>query len=145
MTIFVISILLTVNLKLKYNKNRINKRRGCKIYKKINLEEATKFNKNGVNFIGYKPINDNMSFVIETVEEGHFEEFVHDKSTFTYIFLEGNGVFYLDNEAVEVKAGDVLSISPGTRIYYKGKLKQVLITTPAYDAKYERHIRNIEK
>lgn len=113
-------------------------------YKKQELADTTRFNKNGVDFIGYEPISENMSFVIETVEKGHFEEFVHDVSTFTYIFLEGSGTFYLDDEEVNVKAGDVLSISPGTRIYYKGNLKQVLITTPAYDKKFERHIRNIE-
>ena len=56
-------------------------------YKKIKYEDTTKFNKCGVDFIGYGPINDNMSFVMETVEKGHFEEFIHDKSTFTYIFL----------------------------------------------------------
>ena len=115
------------------------------MYKKICFEDTIRFDKNGVNFVGYEPINKNMSFVMETVEEGHFEEFVHDRSTFTYIFLEGSGVFYLNDEEVKVKKGDVLSIDPGTRIYYKGNLKQILITTPAYDEKYERHIRNIDR
>ena len=115
------------------------------MYKKINFEDTTRFNKNGVDFIGYEPISEDMSFVMETVEEGHFEEFVHDKCTFTYIFLEGSGTFYLDDEAVNVKKGDVLSIYPGTRIYYIGNLKQLLITTPAYDESYERHIRVIKK
>lgn len=114
-------------------------------YKKLSFESTTKFSKNGVDFVGYEAINDDMSFVIETVKEGHFEEFVHTKSTFTYIFLEGKGTFYLDDKKVDVKAGDVLSISPGTRIYYKGNLKQVLICSPAYDPKYEQHIRNIDK
>ena len=68
-----------------------------------------------------------------------------NKCTFTYIFLDGEGKFYLDDEEIFVKKGDVLSIEPATRIYYKGHLKQVLITTPAYDPKYERHIRNIEE
>lgn len=114
-------------------------------YKKIDFESTTKFNKNGVDFIGYGAINNNLSVVMETVKEGHFEEFIHDKSTFTYIFLEGLGTFYLDDEKIDVQAGDILSIEPGTRIYYKGNLKQLLITTPAYDPKYERHIRNIDK
>ena len=114
-------------------------------YKKTNLEETNSFSKNGVSFIGYEPINDDVSVVVETVLEGHFEEFLHEKCTFTYIFLEGSGVFYLDDEKVDVKAGDSLTIYPGTRIYYKGNLKQVLITTPAYDPKYERHIRYIDK
>lgn len=114
-------------------------------YKKTSFETTTKFNKHGVDFIGYGPINENMSMVMATVEKGHFEEFVHEKSTFTYIILEGKGTFYLDDEAVVVQAGDVLSVNPGTRIYYKGNLKQILICTPAYDPNYERHIRNIER
>lgn len=113
-------------------------------YKKINFEDTTNFSKHGVDFIGYEPISDNMSFVIETIKEGHFEEFIHHKSTFTYIILEGKGTFYLDDEAVDVKTGDVLSVSPGTRIHFKGNLKQIVITTPAYDPKFEEHIRYIE-
>ena len=115
------------------------------MYKKINFEDTTRFNKNGVDFVGYDKIDDNLSFVMETVEKGHFEEFIHDKCTFTYVFLDGSGTFYLDDEAVSVKKGDVLTVYPGTRIYYKGNLKQLLITTPAYDPKYERHIRDIEE
>ena len=113
-------------------------------YKKINFEDTTRFSKNGVDFVGYSPINENMSFVVETVSEWHFEEFLHERSVFTYIFLEGKGIFYLNDEPVDVKAGDVLSIDPWTRIYYKWNLKQILITTPAYDSKYEKHIRDID-
>ena len=115
------------------------------MYKKIKFEDTTRFNKNGVDFVGYDKIDDNLSFVMETVEKGHFEEFVHDKCTFTYVFLDGAGTFYLDDEAVDVNKGDVLTVYPGTRIYYKGNLKQLLITTPAYDPTFERHIRDIEE
>lgn len=112
-------------------------------YKLIKKSDTIQFSKNGVDFIGYGNINEDMAIVVETVEKGHFEEFVHTKSTFTYLFLEGNGIFVLDDKQIQVQAGDVLSIKPGTRIYYFGNLKQVLITTPAYDEKYEKHIRNI--
>lgn len=115
------------------------------MYKLLKYEDTTIFEKNGVNFTGYDKISDDISIVIEKVEEGHFEEFIHNKSTFTYIFLEGYGTFYLDGEAVEVKKGDILSINPGTKIYFFGSLKQILITTPAYDPKYEEHIRDIDK
>lgn len=114
-------------------------------YKLLKSTDTANFNKNGVDFTGYEKISDNMSIVIEKVEKGHFEEFVHDKSTFTYLFLEGEGVFNLDDEQVKVSKGDILSINPGTRIYYFGTLKQILITTPAYDPNYERHIRNIDE
>ena len=39
----------------------------------------------------------------------------------------------------------MLTVSPGTRIYYFGELKQLLITNPAFDPKYERHIRDVEE
>ncbi len=113
-------------------------------YNLLKKEQTTQFQKNGVSFTGYENIDENMAIVIESVEKGHFEEFVHEKSKFIYLFLEGEGTFVLDDEKVSVKAGDMLIIEPGTRIYYFGCLKQILITTPAFDPKYEKHIRNIE-
>ena len=38
-------------------------------YKKIDFESTTKFNKNGVDFIGYGAINNNLSVVMETVKD----------------------------------------------------------------------------
>lgn len=57
-------------------------------YKLLKKETTTSFDKNGVDFIGYEKISDDISIVIEEVKRGHFEEFVHDKSTFTYLFLK---------------------------------------------------------
>ncbi len=115
------------------------------MYQLTKNSEMTKFDKNGVNFVGFGNPNSEVGIVMESVEKGHFEEFVHDKSTFIYIFLEGEGVFFLDGEPVAVEAGDMLTVNPGTRIYYFGRLKQLLITNPAFDPKYERHIRNVEE
>lgn len=114
-------------------------------YKKINKKDVTTFSKSDVDMFGYGELTKDISMVKQVVKEGHFEEFIHDKSTFIYIFLEGNGTFVLDDEKVEVSSGDVLIIEPGTRIYYYGNLKQILITSPSYDSKYERHIRNVDK
>ena len=115
------------------------------MYQLTKNSEMTKFDKNGVNFVWFGNPNSEVGIVMESVEKGHFEEFVHDKSTFIYIFLEGEGVFFLDGEPVAVEAGDMLTVNPGTRIYYFGRLKQLLITNPAFDPKYERHIRNVEE
>ena len=114
------------------------------MYQLTKNSEMTKFDKNGVNFVWFGNPNSEVGIVMESVEKGHFEEFVHDKSAFIYIFLEGEGVFFLDGEPVAVEAGDMLTVNPGTRIYYFGRLKQLLITNPAFDPKYERHIRNVE-
>lgn len=50
-------------------------------------------------------------------------------------------MFYLDNEEVPVHKGDWLSVEPKTRIYYKGKLKMVLLTLPAWKADNEVETR----
>ena len=113
-------------------------------YHLLKIDHTVQFQKNGVSFTGYGNIDENIALVVETVEKGHFEEFVHDKSKFIYLFLEGEGTFVLNDEKVPVKAGDMLVIEPGTRIYYFGCLKQILITSPAYDERYERHIRDID-
>jgi mannose-6-phosphate isomerase-like protein (cupin superfamily) len=72
-----------------------------------------------------------------TTETGHNQEFYDRESIFTYIVLQGSGSFFLGDEAVPVSQGDVLSISPKTRIYYTGKLKMVLVTTPAWKPENE--------
>jgi mannose-6-phosphate isomerase-like protein (cupin superfamily) len=90
----------------------------------------------GIHLEIYPNIKDQGIVVIET-SEGHNQEFYDRESTFIYIVLEGSGTFFLDDEPVEVSKGDMLSIQPHTRIYYKGKLKMILITTPAWKAENE--------
>jgi len=104
-----------------------------KITKSINIPKKEKF---GIHLDVYPSVNDCGVVLVET-EEGHNQEFYDIESTFTYIILEGNGTFFLDDEAIEVMKGDSLSIQPNTRIYYKGKLRMILITTPAWKAENE--------
>ena len=105
-------------------------------YKHTKKEDIPKFEKFGIKLDVYPNI-DNCGVVVINSEDGHHQEFYHKKSTFTYIILEGEGIFFLDDKAVEIKRGDSISIQPNTRIYYKGKLKMVLITTPAWEEEYE--------
>ncbi len=90
-----------------------------------------------------KVLPDAAQYGIITAEtpEGHNQEFYHRVSTFHYVITDGEGTFYLDDEAVPVKAGDYLSIAPNTRIYYKGALSLVLITTPAWTEEGEVETR----
>lgn len=55
--------------------------------------------------------------------------------------IEGEGTFFLDDEPVLVKKGDLLSVAPNTRIYYKGTMKLVLITSPAWTEENEVETR----
>lgn len=90
----------------------------------------------GIHLDVYPRIN-NCGLVIIETETGHNQEFYHTQSTFNYCVLEGAGSFFLNDEEVSVKKGDFISIKPGTRIYYRGKMKLVLITDPAWKAEDE--------
>lgn len=105
--------------------------------KAANVPKKEKF---GINLEIYPSI-ENSGVVSVSTEVGHNQEFYDLKSTFTYIILDGDGTFFLNDEEVNIAKGDVLSIPPKTRIYYKGKLKMILITTPAWKPENEVETR----
>ena len=105
--------------------------------KKENILAKEKF---GVNLNIYPNIND-CGVVLVSTEAGHNEEFYNLKSTFTYIILDGTGSFFIDNEEIKIEKGDMISIEPNTRIYYKGNLKMILITDPAWKQENEVETR----
>jgi len=105
-------------------------------YKLTKSTDVPKKEKFGINLDVYPNIDD-IGIVSASTETGHNQEFYDKQSTFTYIILDGRGTFFLNDEAVEIVKGDVLSIEPNTRIYYKGKFKMILITTPAWNPENE--------
>jgi mannose-6-phosphate isomerase-like protein (cupin superfamily) len=56
--------------------------------------------------------------------------------------LDGNGSFFLNDEEIIVSKGDMISISPNTRIYFRGKLKMLLITEPKWEQVNEVETKN---
>jgi len=108
-----------------------------KLIKKGGVDKKGKF---GANLDVYPSVND-CGIVLVSTETGHNEEFKNLKSTFTYVILDGNGSFFLDDEEIKVEKGDMISIEPNTRIYYKGQLKMFLITTPAWKQENEVETR----
>jgi mannose-6-phosphate isomerase-like protein (cupin superfamily) len=110
-------------------------------YKLTKNADIQKKEKSGINLEVYPNIDD-CGIVLENTKEGHNSEFYNIKSTFTYIIIEGKGSFFLDDEEVLVSKGDSISILPNTRIYFKGKLKMILITTPAWKPENEVNTRN---
>ena len=109
-------------------------------YKLTKKSEAFHKSKAGIELDAYPNI-DNVGVVVGKTEEGHNQEFYHNESTFSYIILDGTAVFYLGDEEVEVTTGDILSIEPNTRIFYKGKIKYVLLTTPPWTEENEVETR----
>ena len=104
-----------------------------KLTKSSDVPKKEKF---GISLDVYPNIG-NCGFVVVETETGHNQEFYDVESTFNYIVLEGSGSFFLDDEEVSVEKGDFISVSPKTRIYYKGKMKLVLITNPGWKAENE--------
>ena len=80
----------------------------------------------------------------QETDKGHSEEFLHEKSDFIYYILEGSGTWVIEDREFKVKTGDVIIVPAGKRFWFHGNLKQICITAPAWEEKYEHHIRNIE-
>ena len=86
----------------------------------------------------------NAAVVYQETQQGHAEEFYHEKSAFIFYILEGQGTWIIEDKEFPVVATDVVMVPPGKRFYYRGNLKQVSITAPAWEAEYEHHIRDID-
>lgn len=111
---------------------------------KYSYTDVGKINKFGIDLTLYDTSVPGCNLVLVDVSTGHLEEFYHEKSTFMYLILEGNGTFVLNDEHVEAEPKDLIVIPPKTRIHYFGKMKMVLCTTPAWEEKTEHHVRMVD-
>ena len=50
----------------------------------------------------------------------------------------------IEDEVFAVNATDVVIVPPGKKFYYRGNLKQVCITAPAWEEEYEEEIRRVD-
>ena len=109
-------------------------------------QNTTNIEKRGVkmNIYNTKEECKEAAVVYQETKNGHMEEFYHEKSAFIYYILEGSGTWIIEDKEYDVKAKDVVIVPPGKKFYFKGNLKQVCVTTPAWDEKYEKHIRYIK-
>lgn len=82
--------------------------------------------------------------VYQETTVGHSEEFRHNKSAFVFYVIEGSGEWFIEGERFAVQATDVVVVRPGKRFYYKGSLKQICITAPAWEERYEESVRKVE-
>jgi len=114
-------------------------------YRKILASEVAKVSKWGHDVKIYDVNNPAMGLVTVKTEEGHFQEYRMKTIDLYFLVLEGSGTFVLDDEKTEVGEGDLLIIKAGTRVHYFGRLKMVLVSTPAFAAEDEEHIRLVEK
>lgn len=111
---------------------------------KIAEDDANAKSKHGINLWVYDAGTKQAELVYIEVEEGHFEEFYNKKSTLLYYVVDGSGTFFLNKKPTEVAKGDMVVVKPNTKCYYLGKMRLVLVSTPAWNEKDEVHVRFIE-
>ena len=75
---------------------------------------------------------------------GHSQEFRHHESAFVFYVIEGAGEWVIEDEVFPVAATDVVIVPPGKRFYYRGQLKQVCVTAPAWQAEHEESVRIVD-
>jgi mannose-6-phosphate isomerase-like protein (cupin superfamily) len=109
------------------------------------VDEAERFNKHGIELTVYDQHETSATVVRVNVERGHFEEFCNVRSSYIYYIVSGQGVFYLDGEAVGVGATDLVTVPPNTRIHYFGTMEMVLTVAPAFNEQDEQHVRFVSE
>ena len=109
----------------------------------IRLEEAVELEKHGVRMRVYTTEGAPAGIAYQETEAGHAEEFLHEKSAFIYYIVEGEGVYVIGGVEHRVRAGDVVVVPPNNSIYFRGHLRQVLVTVPPWEESGERHIRDV--
>jgi mannose-6-phosphate isomerase-like protein (cupin superfamily) len=116
---------------------------GVMVYKK---EKALQIEKHGVRMRIYNFKEDcpQAAVAYQETDIGHREEFYHEKSAFIYYIIEGSGTWVIEDKEYPVSAQDVVIVPPGKRFYFRGALKQVCITAPAWEEAFERHVRFVE-
>lgn len=107
-------------------------------------EQAERFEKHGVSMWQLGGTSEQPAKVMyQETAHGHDEELLNTTSTFTYYIVEGNGAFVISGVSHQVSAGNVVIIPPNTPFYYKGNLKQILVTTPQWKEGTDVHIKDI--
>lgn len=102
---------------------------------KIERHNAENFEVDGIELHKYiegtknKPVD----VLHVSVNEEHEREFSNSESHFIYYIIKGRGSFWVDGEQIKVEPSDLVHIKPGDRIYYRGDMEMLLVTTPPYD------------
>lgn len=107
--------------------------------------DAFQASKHGVDMWVYTGRDDleQAAVAYQETERGHAQEFRHHRSAFVFYILEGSGEWVIDGETYPVEATDVVVVPPGRAFYYRGRLKQICVTAPAWEEAYEEEVRKV--
>jgi len=106
---------------------------------KFTKNKAFKFKKVGIE--GWVYLNKKQSpgagvALIES-EKGHETIIKSKRNAWIYYVISGKGKFVIDGEKIACKEEELIFVPKNTPFYYKGKLKMLLLTVPAWEEKHE--------
>jgi len=76
---------------------------------------------------------DNPAISFHSTETKDAKSHFHRETTEIYYILEGTGQMLLDSDLIELKPGLCIHIPPGIRHRVIGKIKTLVIATPAFN------------
>ncbi|HOT43902.1 MAG TPA: cupin [Spirochaetota bacterium] len=99
--------------------------------------------KHGVSMRLYNDLTDcpHAAVAYQETAAGRAEESYHEKSAFIYYNIEGSDTWIIEDVEYPVDKDDVVIVPPGKRFYFKGNLKQLCITVPAWEEQFGHHVR----
>lgn len=106
---------------------------------KFTKDQAFQFQKVGIKgwvYLGKDNFPQTGICLVET-NKGHETIIKSTKSAWLYFIIKGKGKFVINNKEFPSRKDDLILVSRDTPFYYRGKMKMLLITVPAWEEKYE--------
>lgn len=110
-----------------------------KYIKKLPTEPS--FSQEGLNGYNFNLDCKEISLSFEDVFKGHDLYDTNNYSSKIYYVLDGNGVFCINDEKMEVTKGDVIEVPKGAEFVFAGKMKMLLIMSPGFRPQDDIHGR----
>ena len=82
-------------------------------------------------------------FFINSIK-GHDCFSYNSESTHIYHIIDGTGNFIIDDETIEVKPGETITIEPNKVFAYKGNMIMILEMTPNYKDENDHFVKKID-
>lgn len=90
------------------------------------------FKQNGLNGYNFDLSTKDISISVEDCFKGHDKYHTNRYSEKIYYVLDGEGYFKINGELIRVKKDDLIEIQKNTEFVFAGKMKLLLIMSPAF-------------
>ncbi|MDR2524126.1 MAG: hypothetical protein LBC95_01100 [Candidatus Nomurabacteria bacterium] len=101
---------------------------------KHKLPDTPTFTQKGLTGYQFPTVGDGVEIYYVDSPVGH-DRYSTDGCDNYYYIISGSGKFSIDGKIVDVVAGDLVEVSNGVEMTYKGNMRILLIMVPGHDAK----------